>query len=1147
MALAEENMVTEEKMATRSKSKDKESDGETTGSQDNITDETGKELRLSQETSSQDEEKEVVPELKDKTFGKEELAREDKELPIVNINKIEDDENKGTNPVIIKVTINGHEVKMELDTGATYTCMSTELYKLIGGGELGPPECLLKTYTGELIRPKGTGKVWVEYKTLKYGTQRLELKVTVVDMKVPTLLGREWLEYLRLDWHSLFPVKYVESVSVKSLEELKRKCPGIFDEKGEAEEGLGEKITLEDIKKKLEGLPEMFPNTFSGRLGRLRDVKAHIPIRENAEHKFHKSRPVPYALRKRVEDELESLEDQGVWKKVRYAKTAAPIVVVLKDKEDPSGPIRICGDYKVTVNGMAPCDNYPLPNTAEQLATLAGGEHFSKIDLKQAYQQVELDESSRELLTVNTHKGLYQPERLQYGVHSATGIFQREIERVLKGIPYVLVRVDDILVTGKNCVEHFVVLMKVLDALEDSGLTVNLKKCEFFKEEVTFCGYRISKSGVRPMKENVNAVVNAPVPRNISEVRSYLGMLNYYQSYLPDLSTVAEPMHRLLRKGTVWKWGEDQRKSFEATKSMLVKAPLLVHFDPSLPIVVHTDASPYGVGAVLSHVVNGEERPVSYSSRALTVAERNYGHIEKEGLALVFAVKKYHHYLFGHQFTMITDHKPLLGLFAETKGIPDRAAARITRWALLLAAYNYKLEYRAGKLNGNADALSRLPLEAEPEDVTSPCVSVNMVELVNSPVTEEDVRKETQKDKTLLKVLKFVSEGWSPECRDEQIRPYWLRRSELSVEGECLLWGGRVIIPSVLRETVLKQLHEVHPGINRMKALARSFVWWPGIDKDIEMVVKSCKVCCMHQNNPASAPSHPWEAPTKPWERIHIDFAGPFMGKMFLIVVDAFSKWIEVEMMTCSTASATVGRMRRIFATHGLPLVLVSDNGSSFVGEEFKQFMLKNGIRHIFTAPYHPSSNGQAERMVRTFKEAMKCLQSGDMDTKLNRLLFTYRMTPSSTTGKSPAELLFQRQPRSMFHRIVPGNNKPKLARKDNEVENKHVKSFSEDDPVWVKVFDEKKKWIAGIVVKKIGKVNYHVVLCGENKVMHRHVDQLSARVPNLGISEEAVQSEPELDQRHTTASQVQVEENRRSNRVTRAPAWTKDYQMKSN
>ena len=732
---------------------------------------------------------------------------------------------------------------------------------------------------------------------------------------------------------------------------------------------------------------------------------------------------------------------------------------------------------------------------------------------------------------MNTHQGLYQPERLQYGVHSATGIFQREIERVLKGIPHVLVRVDDILVTGRNCIEHFVVLMKVLDALEDSGLTVNLKKCEFFKDEVTFCGYRISKSGVRPMKENVQAVVNAPVPTNISEVRSYLGMLNYYQSYLPDLSSVAEPMHRLLRKGEAWKWDKDQQKSFEATKGMLVKSPLLVHFDPSLPIVVHTDASPYGVGAVLSHVVDGQERPVSYSSRSLTVAERNYGHIEKEGLALVFAVKKFHHYLFGYQFTMITDHKPLLGLFAETKGIPDRAAARITRWALLLAAYNYKLEYRAGKLNGNADALSRLPIDAEPEDVTMPCVSVNMVELVNAPVTEEEVKKETQTDQLMSKVMKHVRDGWPPECKEEQVRPYWLRRAELSVEGECLLWGSRVIIPSMLRETVLTQLHEVHPGINRMKALARSFVWWPGIDKDIETTVKSCIECCTNQSNPAGAPVHHWEAPTKPWERIHIDFAGPFMGKMFLIVVDAFSKWIEVEMMNCSTASATVGRMRRIFATHGLPLVLVSDNGSSFVGEEFTQFMLKNGIRHILTAPYHPASNGQAERMVRTFKEAMKSLHSGDMNTKLNRLLFTYRMTPSTTTGKSPAELLFKRQPRSMLHRLLPGNSKPTLVRKGTDTESKQVKSFGEDDPVWVKSFNDGKKWIAGIIVKKIGNVNYHVVLCGASKVMHRHVDQLIARIPDLGVSEETLQPSPE-------------DFKRRPNRVRKAPAWTQDYQI---
>ena len=470
----------------------------------------------------------------------------------------------------------------------------------------------------------------------------------------------------------------------------------------------------------------------------------------------------------------------------------------------------------------------------------------------------------------------------------------------------------------------------------------------------------------------------------------------------------------------------------------------------------------------------------------------------------MFAVKKFYHYLYGHQFTMITDHKPLLGLFSENKGIPERAAARITRWALLLAAYNYKLEYKPGKLNGNADALSRLPIESTDEDVTQPCVSVNMVELVNAPVTEDDVREELKKDLTLSQVLRYVKEGWPPECKDINMRPFWLRRAELTVEGECILWGGRVVIPNSLTETVLKQLHEVHPGISRMKALARSYVWWPGIDKQIELVVKSCVECCSNQSNPVGVAPHPWEVPSKPWERIHVDFAGPFMGKMFLVVVDAYSKWIEVEMMNCSTALATVNRLRRVFATHGLPLILVSDNGPSFVGEEFQQFMSKNGIKHILTAPYHPSSNGQAERMVRTFKESMKSLNSGNTETKLNRLLFTYRMTPNTTTGKSPAELLFLRQPRCIFHRLVPGANKPKLLGKDKIVNDKQVKSFSEEDPVWIKNHGEGKKWIAGTVVKKIGAVNYHVVVCGGSQILHRHADQLISRIPKLGASEES-------------------------------------------
>ena len=219
------------------------------------------------------------------------------------------------------------------------------------------------------------------------------------------------------------------------------------------------------------------------------------------------------------------------------------------------------------------------------------------------------------------------------------------------------------------------------------------------------------------------------------------------------------PIHKLLRKGVEWCWGAEQKKAFVMSKRMLSQAPLLVHFDPSKPILVHTDASPYGLGCVLSHSYpDGAERPVSYASRSLSVAERNYGHIEKEGLALVFAVKKFHHYLYGHPFKIFTDHKPLLGLFGERKGIPERSAARIARWALLLSAYNYKLEYRQGVLNGNADALSRLPLPSS-EDTSRQVVSVHMMELVHSPVTEKEVAQETALDKVLSKVMQYVLRG----------------------------------------------------------------------------------------------------------------------------------------------------------------------------------------------------------------------------------------------------------------------------------------------------------------------------------------------------------------------------------------------------
>ena len=919
-----------------------------------------------------------------------------------------------SDPVVVTVSINGQKLAMELDTGAAVTVMSLSAFERVGDVKnLESTSLRLRTYTGELVRPVGVGQVDVVYEG-----QELVLPVTVVRGNVPTLLGRDWLTSLRLNWTQMFP---------KETEVCRLAAGG---------DGV------------MELLAE-FPTVFTEKLGCLKDYKVHVPVSDNAEPKYFKARSVPYSMRARVEEELDRLEKQGVWKKVSYSRWAAPIVPVLKDAKDPNGPVRICGDYKLTVNQCAPLDNYPIPNVRDQLAMLSGGQKFSKLDLSQAYQQLELDESTRELLTISTHKGLYQPSRLQFGVHSATGIFQRVMDQKLAGIPNVYVRVDDILVTGKDDEEHLNTLRKVLQALCDAGLTVKMSKCYFMQDSVIYCGYLISKNGVHPMASNVEAVAKAPVPTNLTELRAFLGMVNYYHGFLDKLATVTEPLHNLLRKGVKWEWTISCNEAFIKLKRMLSEAPVLTHFDPTKSIVVHCDASPYGLGCVLSHVMpDGSEKPVSFVSRTLSAAERNYAHIEKEGLALVFAAKKFHEYLYGHKFTMVTDHKPLLGLFSEHKGLPARSSSRVLRWALLLAAYNYKLVYRPGPDHANADGLSRLPLDFQPADVSSSVAPVRMLEMQSAPVNERDVRVATRRDPVLSKLLCCVLKGWSASSDAyPELAAFKLHADELSTENGCVLWGSRVVIPEALRERVLGMLHEVHPGMSRMKALARCYVWWPGMDKQIEKLVKCCATCQEHQRRPASAPVHPWEHSIFPWQRVHIDFAGPMKGETFLLLVDAYSKWLEVVRVKSASSQSTICELRKIFATHGLPELLVSDNGTAFTSQEFADFLSRNGVVHVKTAPYHPSSNGQVERYVATFKNSFKSLGGGDTDLKLSRLLFHHRTTPNPSTGVSPAEKLMKRRLRTPMDQLK-SNKAQKLA---NDIEQRaasKLREFSEGEHV---------------------------------------------------------------------------------------------------
>ena len=392
--------------------------------------------------------------------------------------------------------------------------------------------------------------------------------------------------------------------------------------------------------------------------------------------------------------------------------------------------------------------------------------------------------------------------------------------------------------------------------------------------------------------------------------------------------------------------------------------------------------------------------------------------------------------MYGHHFSLITGHKPLQSLLAGNKPVPVQASGRIQRWALTLAAFEYTLEFRTTSQHSNADALSRLPLPEAPADVPTPAELVLLIQhLEETTVTASQIRQWTLHDPVLSKVSRYVQEGWPKKVNDENLRPFWQRHTGLSILNDCILWGNRVYIPKQGQQHVLRELHDGHPGSLRMKTLARMYVWWFNMDKDIDQLVQNCEKCQQAKPIPPKAPLHPWQWPSRPWSRIHVDFAGPIQNKTFLMVIDAHSKWLEVCPMTTTTSTATIQHLRMIFSRFGLPETLVSDNGPQFAAEEFRSFCRLNGIHHILVTPYHP--------------------QKSTLEQRLSRLLFAYRLTSYSTTGRSPAELLLGRQPRSRLDLLKP-NITEKVEQKEFNQKLTHDKAsvtrhFQEEEEVYAR------------------------------------------------------------------------------------------------
>nr|XP_056704934.1 uncharacterized protein K02A2.6-like [Euleptes europaea] len=675
------------------------------------------------------------------TFGRQ--GRCKSELHSISLHKVH-----GADKVSIAVEIGGAPCEMEVDSGSALSIISLDTYRDLARRatslpELPPSGVTIWDYQRCRVPVRGEARMPILFQD-RSGLLRL----IVVEGPRASLLGLDW--FLALGLH----IGGIHRISQTALND-------IWSE-------------FEDVWKGPLGC-------YKGPPVRLHIDPAAAPIRL-------KPRRVPFALKPQIDAELNCLVTQGVLVPVPNAPWETPIVMPLK----PNGDVRICTDYKCTINTALWPHAYPVPVVSHLLASLTGGREFAKLDLAQAYQQLPVDPESAEAQTIVTHRGTFRVTSLQFRVSTAPGIFQNLMENLLKGLPGVVPYFDDSLIAASS---------------------------------------------------------------------------------------------------------------------------------------------------------NDE------------------------------LLKRVHH------------HKPLLGLFVPDHQTPQILSPRMLRWSIFLNAYDFRLLHRPGSSIANADALSRLPLKDSGPD-PSPAYNVMLLEtLPELPLHASDIAAHIAKDRTLARILNWVGKGWPAARPDGEFKPFSMRQHELSLNKGCLLWGNCVVVPAKLRTKVLEALHACHPGVVRMKALARSYVWWPGIDAAVEEWVSRCRPCQESWPEMPRAPTHHWDSTHTSWSRLHIDFAGPFQGKTFLIVMDSYSKWLEVVNVGSMTSPVVVRELQKIFATHGLPDTVVSDNGAQFTSAEFHKFLTKNGICHTTSALFHPATNGQAERMVRTTKEVMRQLLMGRrLKTPLDRL-----------------------------------------------------------------------------------------------------------------------------------------------------------------
>ncbi len=894
--------------------------------------------------------------------------------------------------IFAAMRLGNETINFQLDSGSTVNILPIDVYKKAvhdsQGTQLQSSKATLVMFNKSELKPLGS----IKLETVNpRNNQVMCIEFVVVSEGHMPILGVPAIQQFGLMTVNSSNIMHINELSIKDHDSL-------VDEFGDVFTGEG----------KFEG-------------------KLHLEIDETVKPVTLPVRKVPLAVKQPLKKEIECLVEKGVLEPVDVPTDWVSSMVVVKKS---NGKIRLCIDPK-PLNKALKRNLYPLPVIDELLPELTNAKVFSVVDAKNGFWHVELDDESGYLTTFGTPWGRYRWTRMPFGISPAPEEFQRRLVQALDGLDSVKPIFDDILVFGVGetkadaIADHDKKLTALLERCRAKGVKLNRDKLKLRLPEVTFMGHVISEEGLKADPVKVQGIKEMPIPENKQDVKRLMGMVNYLQRFTPNLSDVSAPLRDLLKEENQFHWDEDvQGRSFGEVRKTISEAPTLKYFDPQKAVELQCDASQRGLGACLLQ----DGQPVAYASRAMTETESRYAQIEKEMLAIVFGVGRFEQYVYGRPVHVETDHKPLESIFKKSL---ISAPKRLQRMLLRLQKFDLFVSYKKGSEMVLADTLSRAYRKrtcastADTEDVVvidddlrgeteKEVEHINMIQYL--PVTEATqaaIQKATESDDTLMELKSAIRKGW-PVTKEEvsvSIREYFPFREELTLQNGLIFKGERLVIPTSMRSEMLSKLHKSHIGVQGCLRRAREALYWPNMNRDVEQFIYKCDICNKHPAAQGKEPLICHEIPTRPWEKVAADLFD-FEGKDFLITVDYYSGFFEVDRLHSKSASKIIKKLKAHFARHGIPDRFMSDN-QPFTSFEFEDFAKTYGFEQVTSSPNYPQSNGKVENAVKTAKTLMRKAEESESDPYLS--LLDWRNTPTEILNTSPAQQLFNRRTKTLL------------------------------------------------------------------------------------------------------------------------------------